>query len=233
MSATAPGAGPEAATLTLAEIPETWASAGFTVDPDGTCRVGGVRLVLAGPDAGRGVVGWALRGLPPGAATDIDGFATAATDDRPVVPAAHANTVVRVDHVVLLTDDLDRTVASAAAVGLAPRRWRDHATPEGTPVRQVFYRVGEVVLEVVAPRDRPARPRPVVRSFGLALVATDISAAHSVLGEGLGPERPAVQAGRSIATVRHRALGLRTPVALMSPRPPRGPTPPRPPTPSW
>ncbi|HXH58701.1 hypothetical protein [Iamia sp.] len=233
MSADAPGATPEAATLTLADDPDAWALAGFTVDPDGTCRLGGVRLVLAGPDAGRGVTAWAIRGLPPEAAPDLDGLPTHATAEGPVDPACHPSSAVAVDHIVLLTDDIDRTVAAAAGVGLAPRRWRDHATPEGTPVRQVFYRVGEVVLEVVAPRDRPARPRPGVRSFGLALVATDISAARSVLGDGLGPERPAVQAGRSIATVRHRALGLRTPVALMSPRPPRRPTPPQPPTPNW
>ena len=207
---------PEAASLTLAEDPDAWAAAGFTVDADGTCRVGGVRLVLAGRDAGHGMIGWRLRNLPDGAAADIDGFATTATDDPPAAAAEHAITATQVDHIVLLTDDVDRTVASAAKVGLVPRRWRDHTTPDGAPVRQVFYRVGEVVLEVVAPRDRPDRPRPGARSFGLAFVAADIGAASAVLGDGLGPERIAVQPGRTIATVRHHALGLGTPIALMS-----------------
>jgi hypothetical protein len=110
-------------------------------------------------------------------------------------------------------------------VGLTPRRWRDHVLPDGTEARQAFFRVGQVVLEVVAPRTRPHRPRPGVRPFGLAVTALDIERARACMGDALGPTRPAVQPGRFIATVRRGAHGLTTPLALMSPTRPRPPGP--------
>jgi hypothetical protein len=226
---------PEVVSLQVADAPEAWAGAGFAVEPGGRCRIGGIVVELVGPDAGRGVVGWALRHLPEGAAGDLDGFPTAANDDGPDddgpnddapgdeaesdVRSGHPNGVTQVDHIVLLTDDLGRTVEAAARVGLTPRRWRDHALPDGTPVRQAFFVVGEMVLELVAPHETPTEPRPGVRSFGIALVCPDLAVAQSALGPHLGSDRPAVQPGRRIATVRHRDLGLTTPIALMTPRP--------------
>lgn len=219
-------AAPEVATLTIAEDPSSWAEAGFTVDDDGTCRVGHVTLELAGRDAGNGLVGWSLRGLPDGD-VDLDGFPTRATDRDRAEPASHRCSAVAVDHVVLLTDDLERTVAAAAHAGLTPRRWRNHTLPDGAEARQVFFRAGQVILELVGPRQRPARPRPGVRSYGLAITAVDIDAARAAMGDALGPSRPAVQPGRLIATVRRGAFGITTPLALMSPPPPRQPgTPP-------
>lgn len=204
------------ATLTLGEEPDAWAAAGFTVDADGTCRVGSVRLVLAGPSTGHGFVAWALRGLDAAPRRGLDGFPTEATDAGPVEPAPHPNTARSVDHVVLMTDDVVRTAAAADDMGLAIARWRDHALPDGTPLRQAFSRVGDVVLELVGPAERPASPRPGVRSFGLAVTVADLETAADVLGAHLGPTRAAVQRGRLIATVRHRSLGLSTPLALMS-----------------
>jgi hypothetical protein len=181
-----------------------------------------VTVELVGPGAGEGVVGWGLRHLPAGAADTLDGFATTASDRPPAEPADHPCGVTAVDHIVLLTDDLPRTTEAAARVGLTPRRGRDHALGDGTPVRQTFFVVGSLVLELVAPAQPPEEPRPGLRSFGVALVCPDLAVARAALGERLGPARAAVQAGREIATVRHRDLGLRTPIALMTPRPGRG-----------
>ncbi len=218
--------GPEVAVLTLAEAPEAWAAAGFAVEDGGTCRLGHVTIELVGREAGAGLVGWALRGMPEGAAEDLDGFPTRATDQGRAVPAEHPSSAVAVDHIVLLSDHLERTVEAAAAVGLAPRRWRDHVLPDGTEARQAFFRVGQVVLEIVSPRTPPAQPRPGVRAYGLAVTALDIEKARAVLGDDLSPTRRAVQPGRFIATVRRGAHGLATPLALMSPPPPRPPAPP-------
>lgn len=215
---------PEVVTIEIAEEPATWATAGFTVDSDATCRVGGVRLQLVGAAAGEAVVGWSLRHLPTGAAAALDGFPTVRDDRGAAHPAEHPNGAVRVDHLVLLTDDLERTAAGAAAVGLDERRRRDHRLPGVDPMVQVFYRVGEVVLEVVGPAQRPEAPAAGVRSFGLALIVADMGASAAALGDHLSPARPAVQPGREIATLRHRDLGLRTQVALMTPRPPRSRT---------
>lgn len=213
--------GPAVASLTLAEAPDAWARAGFTVDGDGTCRLGSVRLVLAGPSAGSGLVSWALRGLDDDAPAQLDGFPTDATDAGPVEPASHPNTARSLDHVVLLTDDIERTTAAAEEVGLTVRRWRDHVRPGTAPVRQAFFRVGPIILEVVGPPEPPEAPRPGVRPFGLAVTVTDLDHARAVVGDHLSPARPAVQPGRSIATVRHRALALSTPLALMSAEPGR------------
>ncbi len=205
--------------LTVAEDPATWAAAGFTVDPDGTSRVGQVRVECAGSTAGRAVTALALRDLPDGAPTDLDGLPVVATDAEPPEPADHPSTATAIDHVVLLTDDLDRTIAAAEALGLDLRRRRDGDSGAGQPVRQAFFRMGEAILELVAPPEPPADPSPGVRSFGLAVVATDLEAAGRVLGDALGTPRPAVQEGRHIATVRGRQIGLRTPIALMTPGP--------------
>lgn len=220
-----PGRTPTAVGLTIAEEPSDWNRAGFTVGPDGICWIGPVRLDLAGGGAGDGVVGWTLADLPEGAPPSLDGFATRAltADDRVAGPPspAHPNGVSAVDHIVLLTDDLERTDAAAATLGLIARRTRDHTLPDGSPVRQRFYVVGPFVLEVVAPSPPPAESRPGVRSFGIALVAPDLDETARRLGDLLGPVRAAVQSGRRIATLRGAEVGLSTPVALMSPRPRR------------
>ena len=52
-----------------------------------------------------------------------------------------------------MSPDLDRTTAALEAAGLDLRRVREEPTPGGAP-RQAFFRMGEVVLEVVqAPAD--------------------------------------------------------------------------------
>jgi hypothetical protein len=207
---------PEVVSLRVAETPEAWTAAGFVVDGDGRCRIGGATVELVGPGAGEAVVGWSLRGLPEGAPGDLDGFATTRADDPPgdgagaAAEPEHPNGVTGIDHIVLLTDDLGRTVEAAEGVGLTLRRIRETAT-----VRQAFFVVRPMVLELAeAPGDG-------VRSFGIALVCPDLGGAREALGDLLGPDKEAVQPGRRIATIRHRDLGMRTPLALMTPRPAR------------
>jgi hypothetical protein len=201
---------PEVASLRVAEAPEAWAAAGFTVEADATCRIGGVTVELVGPEAGEAVVGWGLRHRPDGAADDIDGFATWRDERGAAEEGDHPNGVTAIDHIVLLTDDLDRTVDAATEVGLTLRRIRETET-----VRQAFFVVRPMVLELAqAPGDG-------VRSFGIALVCPDLDQARRALGDHLGPDKEAVQPGRRIATIRHRDLGLTTPLALMTPRPDR------------
>jgi hypothetical protein len=58
----------------------------------------------------------------------------------------------------LLSPDLKRTVASLAALGEGPRRERD-AQLAGRPMRQIFFRFGEVIVEVVgSPEKTDAGP---------------------------------------------------------------------------
>lgn len=205
--------------LTVAADPAAWRDAGFAVAGD-ECQVGGVVVRLAGAAAGRGIVGWEVSGLM---STELDGLPTGVASGAPApsAPDAHPNGAVGLDHVVVSTPDLDRTLAALEAAGLELRRVREAGTPEA-PLRQGFFRVGEAILEVVGPSSEdPAGP---ARFWGLMVVVEDLDACAALLGDRLGSPRDAVQPGRRIATVRREA-GLGTRVALMTPRPEREPPP--------
>jgi hypothetical protein len=211
-------AGPTIDELVVADEPGPWEGLGFAVE-DGQAWVGTVRLRFAGAGAGpgRGLVGWSLR---EPATTELDGLATTRSTAGLVEPRRHPNGAVRIDHVVVVTPDLERTFGALEAAGMKLRRVRDAGTPE-RPLRQGFFRLGEVILEVVggAPdADGPAS------FWGLVVVVEDIDRVAASLGEQLGSVKAAVQPGRRIATVRSSA-GLGLPVAFMTPEPPRAAAP--------
>ncbi len=205
--------------LTVADAPEAWSVLGFAVDGD-TCVLGDVRVRLAGRDAGRGLVGWSLRGLE---STELDGLATRRSERPPPGQAApHPNGIAAIDHVVAIAPAFERTVAALEAAGLDLRRVREEPTPAGAP-RQAFFRLGAVILEVVQEpaeaAERAGGDRPAF-FWGLAFVAPDLDATVAGLGEKVSGVRPAVQSGRRIATLR-RSAGLAVPVALLTPLPER------------
>ncbi|HEY3759494.1 MAG TPA: VOC family protein [Solirubrobacteraceae bacterium] len=201
--------------LVLADEPERWSALGFTVVDD-CCQLGRVRLRLAGCDTGRGLVRWALRAL---ASDGLDGLPTVRSDSPPRAPApAHPNGALAIDHIVVMTPALERTVAALQAAGLDLRRIREQPTPAGAP-RQAFFRLGEEILEVVQEPDGAIEQsggveRP-AHMWGLALRVADLDRAAQALGADAGSIRPAVQPGRRILTLR-RSAGLSVPVALMS-----------------
>jgi catechol 2,3-dioxygenase-like lactoylglutathione lyase family enzyme len=183
----------------IADEPDVWRAAGFDVDAD-TCRVSRVMLRLAGSGPRRGILGWRLGGGQAGEAA-----------------APHPNGVVRIDHVVMLTPDLERTIAELQAQGFDLRRTRDGPTPGGS-TRQAFFRAGEPILEVVlAPEGSSVARDPdgPARLWGLAFGVEDLDATARSLGHLLGSPRDAVQPGRRIATLRSTA-GIGTAVAFMS-----------------
>ena len=98
--------------LVVGDEPASWTAAGFTVDGD-TCRIGTVRVRLAGRDAGSGITAWSLRDLV--AAGDIDGIPTSSSDRAPATPGQHACGARLVDHVVLMSPDGERTAAAVTA----------------------------------------------------------------------------------------------------------------------
>lgn len=207
--------------ITIADEPDSWRAAGFTVDEDGTCRAGHVRLRLAGPEAGRRIVSWSLRDLDPAAAAavtaagDIDGLRTVISASEPPAPAVHPNGVVLIDHIVLATPDQQRTIAAFEAIGLAPRRTRE-TDQYGAPFLQTFFRTGEVIVELIGPAT-PSGDGP-AGFFGLAFTVADLDAtvAHLGEGEGVGAPKDAVQPGRRITTLRHKHFGISIATALMS-----------------
>lgn len=202
--------------LIVADAPDAWRACGFALDGD-VCVVGEARIRLTGSDAGRGLTGWSLRGID---ATELDGLPTTSSDrPPPKEPPTHPNGITSLDHVVVITPVLDRTVAALQGAGLDLRRIREEPTPAGAP-RQAFFRLGATILEVVQePGEAIERGggdgRPAF-FWGLAFVAPDLDATVASLGDRVSEARPAVQPGRRIATLR-RSAGLAVPVALITP----------------
>jgi hypothetical protein len=203
--------------LFIADVPDAWQAAGFDTEGD-LCEVGTVRLRLEGPGRGRGIVGWSVRGAR---SLELDGLPTAASTSEPPPRAApHPNGVVSIDHLVVLTPDLDRTTAALRDAGFDLRREREGPTPGGSR-RQSFFRMGELILELVeAPAgsriaEDPARP---ARLWGISFLVEELEHTAAELGDLLGDPRDAVQPGRRIATLRKEA-GLGPAIAFMTPGP--------------
>jgi catechol 2,3-dioxygenase-like lactoylglutathione lyase family enzyme len=197
--------------LVVADPPELWAELGFRIEDD-ACQIGTVRVRLDSR-AGKRIVSWSLRGV---AADDFDGLPTTNSTTEPCDAAEpHPNGVVAIDHVVAFSPDLDRTVAKLEAAGLDLRRIREEPTPAGAP-RQAFFRLGDVILECVQLPDSPELDRSRdARLWGLALRTADMDATAAFLGDRLGEPRPAVQEGRTIATLA-RDAGSTVPLAFMT-----------------
>lgn len=197
--------------LLVADPPELWEELGFRVEDD-ACQVGSVQIRLDSR-AGKRIVSWALCGIDT---DDLDGLATTLSSSNGREPAPpHPNGVTAIDHVVAFSPDLDRTVAALEAAGLDLRRIREEPTPAGAP-RQAFFRLGEVILECVQLPDSPELDRSRGATlWGLAVRTGDMDATAEFLGDRLGEPRPAVQEGRTIATLR-RDAGSTVPLAFMT-----------------
>jgi hypothetical protein len=208
---------PELDEVVVADPPEAWEAAGFAVDADGTCRVGSLRVRLAGPEAGRRIVGWTFRGLPDGT-TELDGLPTTVTDRPACEPAEHPNGALSLDHIVVLTPDTERTVAALGSAGIELRRTREVPSEQyGFEARQSFFRVGEPILELLGPLE--AQGDGPAGFFGLAWTVSDLDGLADALGPALGRVKDAVQPGRRIATLRHKDLGASVATAFMTPEP--------------
>jgi catechol 2,3-dioxygenase-like lactoylglutathione lyase family enzyme len=211
--------------LHVGDSPDAWRSAGFDVGDDGCCCVGSVHIRLGG--GGTGITGWTLRDVPDGL-TDIDGvvsrpaspdggtsrdenFSASRGTQPPSQPGSHPNGVDRIDHLVFMTPDLPRTTAAVVALGLEVRRERDAGA-----FQQVFFRLGEVILELVGPVEGGPGPASL---WGITFAVDDLDATAEYLGERVGRVKDAVQPGRRITTLRGKEIGISPAIAFMSEQP--------------
>lgn len=188
-----------------------WSALGFTVDDDRRIALANGAIEFTGDGTGRtGLVVAVEDGVEM--VDDIEGVPI---ERGAVVPASeHSNGAVELDHVVVRTPDLETTSGAIAdAFGLELRRIRETDT-----VRQGFHRfpdqggVRGCIVEVV--EDGRATETEL---WGLVVTVVDLDAMVERLGADLiSPPKPAVQAGRGIATIR-RGAGLGIPVAVMTP----------------
>ncbi len=191
-----PDSAPVLAGLDVAGDADAWGAAGFSVDADGVCRLGHLRMQTGVGESG--ISGWTLG------------------RESVVEPAVHPNGALLLDHLVVFTDDPDRTTLTYAALGLEARRVRDL----GNGTTQTFFRAGEVIIELVGPI--PADDGGAgERFFGLSPTVADLEVCAQLLGDRLGAIKDATQPGRQIASLRHAACGLTIPIAFISPEPAR------------
>ncbi len=199
--------------LVISGDPDAWRSLGVVVDDEGRVPLIGTSLRIeldAGPHA---VAGWELSGVDPDLdGTDLDGLATRVVAPGPPQYAAHAIGASALDHVVVLTPDLERTSSViASATGCELKRVREVGS-----MRQGFHRIGGggLIVEIVS---RPEIPDGPASFWGVVLIVDDLDAACARIGQdGISEPRDAVQPGRRIATVR-TDVGLGVPLALMTP----------------
>src|SRR5262245_32843818 len=119
-----------ARTIVAGGEPAAWVRLGFALQEDGSADVGGLRLMTGG-DEPRIEAAGLLAERP-------DGLAITATATAPAAHGIHPNGALSIDHAVVFTDDLDRTVAALERAG-APLRRRAEPRP-GTPM--AFHRLG-------------------------------------------------------------------------------------------
>jgi hypothetical protein len=202
--------------LTVGGDPALWRSLGFVVTDDGLVPLHGTSLRIVAPTEGQPapvLAGWAVSGLDveSGTSVDVDGLPTLAVSSTGPVYADHPIGAVGLDHVVVMTSDLERTSAAiATATGCELRRIREVGA-----MRQGFHRIGSggLIVELV---ERPEIPDGPAVFWGLVVNVDDLDVACAVIGPDLvSAPKDAVQPGRRIATVRTEA-GLGLPVALMT-----------------
>lgn len=190
---------------------QNWALIGIAFGVDHCALLGDVVLRLNTAQA-PGLHSWVLHGADV-SVSSIDGVVTNhEIGETHRTTSAHSDFdlgVTGVDHVVINTPDLMRTSdALTAATGAPLKRVRD----AGNSVQQGFHRLASVVVEIVS---APTMPQGDASLWGFVLNVKDIYAVANHVGpDVLTIPKPAVQAGRLIATFRS-SVGLGVPVALM------------------
>ena len=196
--------------IVVGDDPSAWAAAGFAVVDD-SVTIDHTRIKLVGTGDGRGIRSVGVDGVT----TDLDGVAVhqaPPADDAP----EHPNGVNHIDHLVVMTEDCDRTTAAFEALGLESRRVRRFEVG-GVERRQTFFWLGDVILELVG-ADEPEGSAP-AHAWGLALTSDDIDRTAEVLDGRCSPPKDAVQRGRRITTIATRDLDISTALAVMTPHP--------------
>ncbi|HYN33196.1 MAG TPA: hypothetical protein VES40_11270, partial [Ilumatobacteraceae bacterium] len=125
--------------LTVSGDLDTWRSLGLVVTDGGHVPLYGTSLHIVAPEesaAPSGITGWTLSGIASHDVS-IDGLPTTTAPAGTPEFAAHPLGAIGLDHVVVMTAQLDRTSAAIAeATGCELKRIREVAT-----MRQGFHRI--------------------------------------------------------------------------------------------
>ena len=187
-----------------------WQAIGLTFD-EFTCTLADVDVVVSGETSG--LHGWTID-VGRDEIIEIDGIRTtlvSGTTPRPSMSTIGRQKVIGLDHVVVNTDNIDRTTqAITAALGLEVRRERQL----GNGAVQRFHKLENTIIEVVT---GPHITQPGASLWGMVASVDDLFELAEELGENTtSPPKKATQPGRYISTVRG-SVSLGVPFALMTP----------------
>lgn len=187
-----------------------WQAIGLTFD-ESTCPLADVDLIVSGETLG--LHSWTID-VGRDETIEIDGIRThlvsGSSAGRTTSPIA-SQRIVGLDHVVVNTDDIDRTTSAiTAALGLEVRRERQL----GNGAVQRFHKLDNTIIEVVS---GPHVKEAGASLWGMVASIDDLFDLADGLGEDItSPPKKATQPGRYISTVRG-SVGLGVPFALMTP----------------
>ena len=187
-----------------------WQAIGLTFD-EFTCPLADVDIVVSGEAPG--LHGWTID-IGRDEIIEIDGIRTtlvSGSKPRPSLSTIGRQKVIGLDHVVVNTDNIDRTTqAITSALGLEVRRERQL----GNGAVQRFHKLDNTIIEVVT---GPHITQPGASLWGMVASVDDLFELAEELGEDVtSPPKKATQPGRYISTVRG-SVGLGVPFALMTP----------------
>lgn len=187
-----------------------WQAIGLTFD-EFTCTLADVDVVVSGETPG--LHGWTID-IGRDEIIEIDGIQTtlvSGTQPRPSLSTIGRQKVIGLDHVVVNTDDIDRTTqAITAALAVEVRRERQL----GNGAVQRFHKLENTIIEVVT---GPHITQPGASLWGMVASVDDLFELAEELGDDVtSPPKKATQPGRYISTVRG-SVGLGVPFALMTP----------------
>jgi hypothetical protein len=188
----------------------TWQAIGLTFD-EFTCPLADVDIVVSGETPS--LHGWTID-IGRDEIIEIDGIRTtlvSGSKPRPSLSTIGRQKVIGLDHVVVNTDNIDRTTqAITSALGLEVRRERQL----GNGAVQRFHKLDNTIIEVVT---GPHITQPGASLWGMVASVDDLFELAEELGEDVtSPPKKATQPGRYISTVRG-SVGLGVPFALMTP----------------
>jgi hypothetical protein len=189
---------------------EPWQSLGLIFEND-TCSLADVDLVVS--DQAPGLFHWVISGEHD-EILNIDGISTqivSTPSTRSADSLIGTQRMTHLDHVVVNTDNLDRTCAAIdAALGAEMRRERE----VGNGVVQRFHKLENTIIEVVT---GPHITTEGASLWGMVVSVDDLfELADQVGDQVMSPPKRATQPGRYISTVRG-SVGLGVPFALMTP----------------
>lgn len=188
----------------------SWESIGLKFDGF-SCYLGNVALEIH--EGTPGLTGWTIAAEHPGV-FDIDGIATTVVAESSTHTGSSlcgTEKITGLDHVVVNTDNLDRTCdALCRHLGVEVRRERD----AGRGVVQRFIKLSNTIIEVVT---GPHVTTPGASLWGMVISVDNMETWAAQCGPDVtSVPKQATQPGRLISTVRS-GVGLGVPFAVMTP----------------